>query len=278
MIDSIICINSSAYTNNTGPFFGDKNKQTVFESFTRTGNKKPSFNVNETPKSINLIKPEEITNAVFKALNVNFQMPVETVFVGEKYSHFTIQEVLTDSVKPEFNGDSLVEVRADVHFNEKGLPPVLAHYKKSLLITDKPLNLDMLKMFKPHIQALALKITGQEDNFAFLSSVRELGIKIILVSDLPQEQINALKIKYYEFGAIVKLKEYPPELINELKKDAKNLYYRSAKIVSSGDRVFYSIAAKEKGISLTNNFEYQPVIDSPSFWENLDFFCLVRLT
>ena len=274
----MICINSSTYANNTGPYFGDKSKQTIFESFLRTGNKKPSFNVNEVPRCINLVKPEEIANAVFKAVEINYSVPFKTVFVGEKYSHFTIQEVLSDSKRPSFNADSMVEVRADLHFNEEELVPILAHYKKTLLITDRPIKLDILKTFKPHIQALGYRIVDGHADLQFLEAVRELGIKIVLVSSLSQEQINALKIKYYEFGVIVKLKEYSPELINELKKDMDKLYYRSAKVVASQDKVFYSFAAREKGIHLENNFEYQKAIDSPSFWENLDFFTLVKLT
>ena len=273
----MICINSSTYANNTGPYFGDKSKQVIFESFTRTGNKKPSINVNEVPRCINLIKPEEIANAIFKAININYQVPFKTVFIGEKYSHFTIQEVLSDSKRPTFNADSMVEIRADIHFNESELPPILSHYKKVLLITNKSINIDILKAFKPHIQALGYKITSADGDFTFLEAVRELGIKIILVSSLPQDQINALKIKYYEFGAIVKLKEYAPEFINELKKDIDKLYYRSSKIISSQDKVFYSVAARKLDINLENNFEYQKVIDSPAFWENLDFFTLVKL-
>ena len=275
---SIVSINSSTYKNNTGPYFGNKNKQIIFESYLRTGNKKPSFNVNEIPKSINLIKPEEISNAIFKLLDIKFKMPVETVFVGEKYSHFTVQESIPDCKTPTFNPDNLVEIRADKEFTEENLAHQLNYFKKAIIVTDKPLNLAILKNFKPHIEGVVYKITKDNKNIEFLNNVRELGIKLILITNMPQKDVDAIKIDYYEIGAINQYKKYPEELINNLKKDLEQLYYRSSKIIASNGKVFYSQAAVEKDIILQNNFEYAKVIDTPSFWEGMDFYTIVKLT
>ena len=273
----MVCINSSTYTNNTGPYFGDEDKQVLLQSYARVGNKKPSFNVNETPRSINLIKPEEIANAAFSLMGIVFKMPFETVFVGERYSHFIIQETLTNASNPLFNPENLVEIRADVNFNAEGFVKQLGYCKKSVIITDKPLDLNILKAFKQHIQAVVFIISKGINGAEFLSSVRALGLKIALLSEMSQEDIDKIKINYYEFGFINKWKEYTPDIINELKRDFDKIYYRSSKILSADGKIFYSLAGYEQGVSLNNNFEYQKAIDSPNFWKNLDFFTLVKI-
>lgn len=272
----IVSINSLCYSNNTGPFFGEKHLQKIFESFKNIGNKKASFNANENPKSINTIKPEEIANAVFDKLNINNKIPFETMFFGDKYTKNIIQESIPNHKTIHFHPDGIVEIRTDEDYNEECFFVQLSQYKKSIVIADKEINLNILRQFKQNIQMLVFKITKQ-DHTNFLKKVREIGLKIFLISDLTKEEADQEKIKYYEFGNINKLNEYSEEIINNIKKDIDKLYYRSSKITSSDGKLHYSLAAKQMGISLNSKVEYQKVIDSPVFWKNLEFFTIVKL-
>tara|TARA_R110000868_G_scaffold98620_1_gene271505 strand:+ start:143 stop:1327 length:1185 start_codon:yes stop_codon:yes gene_type:complete len=272
----IVSMNSLTYSKNTGPFFGDKNIQKVFESFKNTGNGKASFNANESPKSINTIKPEEIANAVFEKLNINNKIPFETVFFGEKYTKNIIQESIANHKAIHFHPDGIVEIRTDEDYNEECFFTQLSQYKKAVVVADKEINLNIINQFKQNIQMLVFKIT-KENSINFLKKVKEIGVKIFLISDLNKEEVNQEKIKYYEFGNINKLNECSEEVINNLKKDIDKLYYRSSKITSSNEKLHYSLAAKQKGVSLNNKIEYQKVIDSPVFWKNLEFFTIVKL-
>ena len=272
----IVSINGLTYSTNTGPFFGDKNIQKVFESFKNVGNGKASFNINESPKSINTIKPEDIANAVFDKLNIKNKTPFETLFFGEKYTKNIIQECIANHKSIHFNPDSPVEIRTDEDYNEECFLTQLSQYKKSTVVADKKINLDILSKFRQNIQMFVFKIT-KENNVDFLKKVKEIGIKIFLISDLSKEEVAQEKIKYYEFGNINKLNEYNEEVINNLKKDIDKLYYRSSKIISSNEKLYYSFASKQKGVSLNNKIEYQKVIDSPIFWKNLEFFTIVKL-
>jgi hypothetical protein len=272
----IVSISSASYANNNGPYFGEKNNQLVFESFLRTDNKKPSFNEQENPKTINLIKPEEIADSILEKLNINFKIPFETTFTGSKYSHFSIQESLPNYKKAIFNPEGLVEIRADVTCDDESLGYQLSQYKKSLLIMDKPVNINLLKQFKQNIANLVFKIT-ETDQLDFLKKLRDEGLKVILISDLDQSKLEKLKIKYYSFGAINPMEKPRKEKVEELKKDKDLLYYRSSKTVASNEKLYYSLAAVENNIVASNNYEYQKVIDSPSFWDNLDFFTIVKL-
>ena len=260
----------------SGPYFGDKSKQILFDAYKRTGNKKPSYSNQENPKCINLIKPEEIADAIFKLLNIDFQTVFETVFTGQKYTGSSIQESLPNHKNIIFNPENLVEVRADLGFDEQSLINQLAQYKKCVLVLDKPINLNILNQFKQNILTIAFKITNQ-DNKEFLIKLRESGIKFVLISDLTQEEINKLKINYYQFANVDKIEKPSQEKIDELKKNINSLFYRSAKITASNDKFYYSLAAVEADIPMKNHFEYQKVLDTTSFWDNLDFFTIVKL-
>jgi len=260
-----------------GPYFGDKSKHSLFKSYERTGNKKPSYSPQENPKSINLIKPEEIANEVLKMLGIDFRTPFETVFIGAKYSGTSIQESIPNYKKIVFNPEGVVEIRCDLGYIEECFINQLAQYKKSIVILDKPININILKQFKQNIISVIFKITPQ-DYEPFVNEVRDSGIKLVLISDCQQEEINKLKIKYYEYGGINKIEKPSKDKIEELKKDVPSLYYRSSKITASKDKFFYSIAAAEKENPMNNHFEYQRVIDSDVFWNDLEFFTIVKLT
>jgi len=258
------------------PYFGSPEKQVLITSYDRTESKKPSFANDEMPKSINLIKPEEIAAAVFKLLKINFEIPFETVFTGKKYSNMMIQESYPNHRRSLFKDDLLVEIRADKgQFNEEDMFYQLAQYKKSILVLDKPINLNVVRQFRPHVQMIAFKIT-EIDYRPFLSELEALGCKLMLISDLPTETINSLKIKYYDIGMIQPFNNVLDDKINELKKDADNLYYRSCKITASKDKLFSSQAGEESDLPMQNLDSYQKVIDLPVFWKELDFYTIIR--
>lgn len=272
----IVSINSVTYKQNTAPYFGDKNKQKIIESFKNIGNKKASFNSNENPKSINTIKPEEIANFIFELLKINFKIPFETVFSGEKYTQSIIQEVIPNSNHITFNPESVVEIRADEELKEESLVFQLMHYKKAVIVTNKEINLSILEKYKHNIQMIVFKIT-KNDFKNFLQKVKSIGINIFLVSEMEESELKNEKIKYYEFGNINKINFVSKEKIDNLKKDIDKLYYRSSKIVSSNNKIYFSLAAKNKNINSENINEYQKVIDDPEFWKNLDFFTIVKI-
>jgi|SRR5882724_786635 len=270
----------SIFTNNfigcDRPYFGSPEKQIFISSYDRTEQKKPSFSNDENPKTINMIKPEEIASAILKLLNIDYKIPFDSLFFGKKYSSFMIQECIPDHRNLIFNPELLVEIRADKpDMKEEDLFHLLAQYRKSIIVVDKPINLNIIHQFKQNIQMLAFKIT-ENDHKDFLSELESTGVKLILISSLSQERINELKIKYYEYGIINRIEESPKDMVETLRKDTSNLYYRSSKLTASKNKMYSSQAAVEKDTPLQNLEEYQKVIDSPSFWEEIEFYTIVK--
>ena len=53
-----------------------------------------------------------------------------------------VQEVIPNSKNINFHPESLIEIRADEEMTEEDLEFQLANYKKSVLISDKEINLN----------------------------------------------------------------------------------------------------------------------------------------
>ena len=82
----IVVLISNNYKECSGPFWGDKNNHIVLEP-PRKENERPSLALEEPQnnKQINRIKPEEISSAVCKLLNLEHTFPYKTVMFGETY-------------------------------------------------------------------------------------------------------------------------------------------------------------------------------------------------
>jgi len=273
----LVALYSTNFVECVKPYFGSKEKQIFISTYDKM-NLKPSFSNEENPKTINSVKPEEIAKAILKLIGLEsfFEIPFESIFFGKKYSGFSIQESIPNCNEMPFNPDLLVEFRTDKFYDENLLGSQLARCKQAIIFMDKPINIDLLKHFKKNIAMLVFDVNKAEDR-DFIRQLEATGMKITLVSHLSQEELEKLKIHFYELGNINRIEPVSDDKINELKKDIDNLYYRSAKITSSNGKFYYSLAAAEKDIPMKNHFEYQKVIDSPSFWQNLDFFTIVKL-
>ena len=271
----IVALYSISMPEVAGPHFGNKEKHILFKGYQRVGNGKPSYSPNENPKSVNSIKPEEVANAIFKLLDIQAEVPFETVFLGNKYSHAIVREVIPNSGHVLPMPDQPVEIRYDLFSDEQLLIHHLNYWQKAVIVTDKPINFDLLKHFKPRIATLVYEITPS-DNPEFVKNVSQIGIPLALITRLDETSLQQRKIHYYEYGTINKLAEPPEDVISKLRKDIDNLYYRSSKVISSNGHLFGSHADVAANKPIQADFEYRRVTDSLLFWKDLDFCTIVK--
>ena len=272
----IVSLYSISMPEVAGPHFGDKNKHVLFKAYERIGNKKPSYSPQESPKSINTIKPEEIANAIFKLLGINETIPFETVFMGKRYSHNLIRELIPNHPAFMPMPEQPIELRYDLSHDEKMLAHHLQYWQKAVVITDIPINLDLLRAFKGHLGLITYFVTLNDDA-RFAQSVVQLGIPLAIVSELPSEEVQKRKIRYYEFGVINEVAKPSVDSVKTLKDNGlENLYYRSCKIIASNGKIYGSHADVIADLPLQADFEYHRVIDSPKFWQDLDFCTVIK--
>ena len=185
----MVTLYSCIQAGNAGAYFGSKERQIVFEGYKRVGNKKPSYSAQESPKSINTIMPEEIANAVFKLLGIDFIIPFKTVHIGSRYNNSTSREVIPNSYSVVDHPELPIEIRADLFYDEKKLAQQLNYFKKAIVVIEDNINLDLLKTFKPNIQMVAYKV-GVNDNPEIVKKLINLGFQIVILSELSDEELN----------------------------------------------------------------------------------------
>jgi hypothetical protein len=255
---------------NTGPYFGDKNKQILFKCYERLG-LKPSHAPEENPKTINSINPEEIAEAILKLLSLESKILYKTSFIGERYGKTQIHDLIPNQIVGAAK-ESLLDMRMDQEFNENALAQQLQN-NRCRIFTDKRINIDLLKNFKQNVDTL-FYFVSENDDPVFVKQVSELGIKITILSKMSESAIAAKKIHYYEYGNINTAPAPKKELIEKL-KSTKNLYYKSCQSVYSNNKIYSSFAAKK--LDKPRIGEFEPVIDSQDFWEDLDNFFFVEM-
>ncbi len=258
-----------------GPYFGSKDKQILFEAYKNNPNGKPSYSAQENPKCINTIKPEEIANAVFKLLNIDVKLPLETVYIGSKYCKDFVRELIPNSFNIINNPNDQIEIRCDLFFDEKILTHHLSYLKKAIIITNKRLPINVIRHFKQNIAVIVYKIEENDDP-SFINEIASYGLPVVLLSSLTGETLTNKKLNYYEFGNINPIIQSKPEIIQQLRKDVDKLYFKSCKLIANEDKIYGSHASIKQNSPLLKDSEYQPVIDTAEFWEDLEFFHIIK--
>ena len=267
----IMALYSNNKVENVGPYWSDE-KDTVLLEPKRKG--KPNYASHERPKSINTLKPEDITQSICDLLKIKFKKHYETIFVGEKYGEEDFFVFVPSSIytsPPGFNKP--LEIRMDYLFDEETLSRQLKSAKCSV-VTDKPIDLEILKKGRPNIEFLFYEIKERDDP-TFAQKARKLGLRIVLLSKLSEKELEKKKLDYIDVGKINLAVEPDTKLIQKL-KDSKGLFYKSNKIIASDSLVFSSRPKYEKSLPYGKK-AFEPIEKSDSFFDDLDHFHIVKL-
>jgi hypothetical protein len=239
----IVCMYSSNYAENASPYWTNKEDMALltpdFES------KKPSFAAQESPKAINLIKPERIAQAILDLLGLNKTIDRETLYVGETYGKRIFEWlpnclVDTDSLKID-----AVICRYDLHQD-------MEHVKKQLgvsklcIVTDRPFEIQTGKDKIKEVIFMLNKDHYHPDFARWCNQINNLGIKLIILSKYPEDQINDIKLDFMDVGQIIYKKQSSPK---ELPLGTK-IKYKSDRVVISKGQMYPSQQAVDKGFSI----------------------------
>lgn len=269
----IVSLYSNTYVQNCKPYWGDPEKQILLSpDFSK---KKPSFSFQENPKTVNTIKSEEVSKAVLKLLGLKDTINYETVFVGKQYSNTAMFSNICPSDSPKIKAINGLEVRMDLNFDERFLEAIVQRCQIAI-ITDKPISLDLLRKYKANIGMLFFMVKDSS-GLDFVKKVISLGIKMNLISSLPQDELDALKIDFYEtgmIGVLPKIDSKTREGIESISKSS--LYFKSNKTYLKGEGVFYNKNKMDKGLAAKLP-EYQPLGDAnDSFFEDFQFYKIIK--
>jgi len=248
----------SAYPANcTSPIWNEKH----FSLESDRDNNLPGYGVNESPKTINFIEPEKIANKIFEYLGLPDRVNHETFYIGDAYSTKVVEIVPDFIPAPSFMQNRALNVRMDYHFNEE----ILMHWlrgRKVNLLTEKPINLNLLKYFKKNIVQLTVCI-NESFTESYLTDVKNLGIKVEVFCE-DKENLENYRFEFFDFDVNESIFNSKDELEDKKSKITSSTKFLSGKVLLSGGKKYSCYEAKKANKELTSEPEF--VYDSEDFF------------
>lgn len=253
---------------NHSPYHFNPDK-TIFIESHRNGNK-PSFQREENPKTINFIKPESIAMESCKLLNLKYDYPFTSLYIGKHYHNKTVESCL----------DSVIDIRAlnipniicRFDYNDNlGVLIEQTRVSKTSIITDKPIPFNILKQFRNNIIELIYEIK-KDSNPKFCAELHELKIPFRLYTKMSKEDLDKIKFDYIDYSVIYPVDHIRPDILNN--KDLTDLYIKGGKFIVSKNGIFNSYWAYKNNLPIPS-FEAEPqkIIDKnlEYLWTDVDY-------
>lgn len=244
------------------PYFNKKNKL-VNLSWTDKDDL-PSYNENESSKTINKIKPEEIALNILNFLKIDNDLEsYKTVSIGDMYTSPIIECIPDFSPDNNFFPQSTIHLRLDYLFDEAKIPE-FANGRNIAIITKKPIEEKYLIAVKKNISMVTYRVDENSDT-EFVQKCLDLGLQLNLISSNP-ETISKTRLKFFEWPVRLILNKSKKDLDNN-KDLCDNTLFKCKKTIYSKSGSFQSKYHWKQGIvSKDKNM----VVDSPDFWIELD--------
>lgn len=218
---------------NHSPYHHNPDKSIFIESH-RNGNK-ATFAREENPKTIDMIKPEEVAAAVCKLLNLPFNYPYKTFSIGSAVFGRILESGCTDVINTQSLNLPNIIMRLDINYNLAILTQQLSVSKCSI-VTDREIPQDILVAYRPNIVEVCYRITDK-DSINFCKVLKNSKITYRLFTTLNDEQLNAIKLDYLDYP-VINRQSWNKDILKD--KDIKNIFIKSAKITLVNGKIYQS--------------------------------------
>jgi hypothetical protein len=241
----IVCASSVLFESCFYPYWSKKEDYTIINS-DRNG-LKPSFSNNENPKTINLIKAEKIAEKILNYLNIKHDHLPVSIYRGKRYIESIVEISPSQLIDKNTFNNFVLNIRLDYFPDFDNLNPILQNLqiRPSTIVTDRPINLDILNMFKKNILSIIYDVTN-DINLDFLSKLNNYAIKTLLIFKTKEKDSEEI-LKQRQLTII----DYPniiePVTINNFdfnKIDINKSIYRTNKILIHDNKLFTSRLAQ----------------------------------
>ena len=253
----------------TAPVWGDSHSSLDSE---RCDNL-PGYGVKEEPKTINFIEPEKIANLIFTKLGLPDRVSHDTVYMGDLYA-IRVVEVIPDFSPPAgFMDGRALNLRMDYNHDEQLCVQWLQNRKINLL-TDKPINLNLLKYFKKNVVQLTLNINDAfTEDYLLKAQATGVPVQIFCEND---EAIENYRFKFFDFEVNKSIFKAKSDLDEQESLIGSHTTFLTGKILLSGGKKYSCLEAQKAKKELTGQPEL--VYDTPDFWKELDHYRLINET
>lgn len=206
---------------------------------------KPSYDPNESPRTINSIAPEKIASEVLKKLGLKHKLKFKTLLIGDRYKEVCLDVVPFAPTSVQHNR---INVRMDVYHDEDILKKILENNVVEVTLAN-PISDEILDTRRISI----VNYIAPEFDSDFVKKVKNLGINIHLLC-VSKETLSSQRFKFFEhdviFHDLKTITEENAKRFNDITN--KKVKTKSNKKILVGDKEYYSYldAIKSKELFL----------------------------
>lgn len=231
----IVALYSNNNISNVKPYWTKENDMVLLEPERAH---KPSYAIQENPKSINTIKPEKIAQGILKLLGISNKINlIDTIYSGKLFNN-KLFHIVPDHVVQRSQTINHCISRMDILFNEANLGAQLK-LMPCIIATNEAIDINILKENKQNILGVNVFIED-ESILPFISQLKEANIKYQMYSYLPKEDLNKYKIHFMEYGIISKINLKHPKVEELINKAKHKIFYKSNNYILSKGNVYLS--------------------------------------
>ncbi|HIL27243.1 MAG TPA: hypothetical protein EYG21_07670 [Nitrospinaceae bacterium] len=147
-----------------------------------------------------------------------------------------------------------------------------------LIVTNKPISIDLLKKRKELIEQVIYLVEGDFD-IDFTRKLDNNNIKNAIFTQLEKEPLRVLKYQLLNLNKpIARIeKKSVKDLPNYKDLDLSKLKFRSRKFIIKEDSIYPGKAAYMNDIKIPSfTPEPIPILNQDEFWEEMDFFWITE--
>lgn len=266
----IVGLYCNQWTRSSGPYWSSP-KDVILHEPNRNG-VKPSFSLQEEPKTINQISAEKVAQSIFDLLGIAVKIPYERVHIGKNYNDINIQNIPSSVARINhayFNEHPLI-VRMDVEHNEEILSEQLKH-SVCVICSTKPIDRSIIMNYKQRIQNFVYYLDDDHDK-DFVEFLRSNAVSHSLLTRQGDKKLEKLKLEYLDYGFIFQ-KYVDEEGLEKLKgEDLSKYVFKTRKKILKDGKCYNSISNMKAEVAMqsVNDFSFTEITDNPEFWDFLD--------
>ena len=261
-----VAVYSKYPSSHTKPIYADQNKFVSLDG--KLEGKKYTFSDDESSDRINSIKPEKIISNCLDLLNIKHPYKkYKTINIGKLFPSNVIEIVPNFDVAEDKVFEKIVNLRFDYTKERKYAESWLQ--KKCNLLINSPIDVDLILKYKDNIKGATIFMDLDSFSEEYLNIFKQLNILTRLTCS-DNKIISDVRLKFFDH-TINEYKITDKKDLDFYKDICNNSFYYSNKMLMSKGKQYSSKAALENNIEYKEG-DFQRVIDTDSFWEEVEHF------
>jgi hypothetical protein len=252
-----------------GPYWNNKKINLYSNKF------KPTFNPNESPKTVNNIKIEEVVNACEMLLFGEKTLNLNSQYIGNRYIDQIVECVPNQAINPEFLKGSVLNLRFDYldEITELSTTAYNLSQRKCAIVTDKTIDIELLDKVKQNIEIVIYNVTNNVD-IEFVKKIEKLGINYVCTVDKSFSDdalIEKRKFELMDFCGINIFSSIPDNIPDEI---SENALYKSNRMILSNGKIYNSRSAQLSDIAIDNQhsaIKYSSIKNKKEFLKDIEY-------